>query len=136
MSDLLCYTGVLLFVIGLLTGFAIPRFRSPRIGLSAHLASTQSGVALIAFGLLWSHLDFWPGWSAPLADALWLSFYVLWFGLVLGAAWGTGRSLPIAGAGFQATKTQERTAIAFIVLGSLGSLGALIAVLFQWKWIG
>ncbi len=33
LSSILCFTGVLLFLMGLLTGFAIPFFRSARIGL-------------------------------------------------------------------------------------------------------
>jgi len=136
MSNVLCFTGVLLFVLGLVTGFAIPAFRSPRIGLSAHLTGVQCGTALIAFGFLWPKLAFWPGWSAALAHVAWISFYVLWVGLVLGAVWGTGRTLPIAGAGFEAPKWQENAAKAFVAAGSLGCLFALAAVLVQWRWIG
>ena len=51
-SSTLSFMGALLFLLGLLTGFGIPAFRSPRIGLSAHLDAIQSGLALIAFGLL------------------------------------------------------------------------------------
>ena len=39
LSSTLCFMGAMLFMLGLLTGFAIPMFRSPRIGLSAHLAA-------------------------------------------------------------------------------------------------
>ena len=48
---------VLLFLAGLLTGFAIPFFRSSRIGLSAHLTGVQSCTFLIAFGLMWPRLS-------------------------------------------------------------------------------
>ena len=56
LSSTLCFMGALLFMLGLLTGAGIPSFRSPRIGLSAHLAAIESGLALIAFGLLIPHL--------------------------------------------------------------------------------
>ena len=135
-SSLLCFTGVLLFTLGLMTGFGIGLARAPRLGLSAHLAATQCGVALIAFGLLWPHLNLWKGWSLPLATVLWISFYLIWIGLCLGALWGTGRVLPIAGAGHTAALWQERTAIAPIAIGSLGSLGAVVLLLVQWRYGG
>ncbi len=132
----LAFTGVLLFLLGLATGFAIPAMRAPRLGLSAHLASTQSGIALIAFAFLWPKLSFWHGWSAPLAHTIWVSFYVLWIGLVLAGAWGTGRSLPIAGAGYTAQPWQERTAITLIGVASLAVFAAIALVLIQWNWTG
>ena len=133
-SSLLCFVGVLLFSLGLMTGFGIGFARAPRIGLSAHLAATQCGIALIAFGLLWPHLTLWKGWSLPLATVLWVSFYLIWIGLCLGAFWGTGRALPLAGAGHAAAVWQERAAIAPIAVGSLGSLGTVILLLVQWRY--
>ena len=67
LSSTLCFMGALLFMLGLLTGFGIPRFRSPRIGLSAHLAAIESGLGLIAFGLLLPHLAISPDGPAPSA---------------------------------------------------------------------
>jgi hypothetical protein len=133
-SSLLCFLGVLLFGLGLATGFGIGIARAPRIGLSAHLAATQCGIALIAFGFLWPNLTFWKGWAAPLAHVIWTSFYLIWIGLALGAFWGTGRVLPLAGAGHAAALWQERAAIAPIAIGSLGSLGAITMLLVQWRW--
>jgi len=135
LAPLLCFTGTLLFLLGLLTGFGIPAFRTPRIGLSAHVAAIESGLALIAFGLMWPHLGLSESWAAPIAHTFWLSLYVLWIGLLLGAVWGTGRSLPIAGAGFTTVAWQETTARALISLGALGSAGAVVALPFQWKWV-
>jgi hydroxylaminobenzene mutase len=135
-TSMLCFAGVLLFLIGLATGFAIPALKAPRIGLSAHLAATQMGIALVVFGLLWERLNFWDGWSAPLAHILWLSFYVVWAGIVLGAVWGTGRALPIAGAGFQAMKWQEQAVLLPVAIGSFASFGAIVMLLIQWRWKG
>ena len=134
MTSLLCFTGVLLFLIGLLTGFAIPALKVPRIGLSAHLAATQMGVALIAFGFLWERLTFWNGWSAPLAHVLWISFYIVWAAILLGGIWGTGRALPIAGAGHVAAKWQEQLTLLPLALGSFASFGVIVMLLIQWRW--
>ena len=134
MTSLLCFTGVLLFLIGLLTGFAIPALKVPRIGLSAHLAATQMGIALIAFGFLWERLTFWNGWSAPGAQLLWISFYVVCAAILLGGIWGTGKALPIAGAGHVAAKWQEQITLLPLALGSFGGLGVIVMLLIQWKW--
>ena len=134
MTSLLCFTGVLLFLLGLITGFVIPALKAPRIGLSAHVAATQMGVALIAFGLLWERLTFWNGWSAPLAYILWISFYVVWAAILLGGVWGTGKTLPIAGMGHVAARWQERVTLLPLALGSLGGLGVIVMLLIQWKW--
>ncbi|MGN6147394.1 MAG: hydrogenase [Rhizomicrobium sp.] len=134
MTSLLCFTGVLLFLLGLRTGVANPALQSPRIGLSAHLAATQMGIALIAFGFLWERLTFWNGWSAPLAHILWISFYVTWAAILLGGIWGTGKALPIAGAGHVAVKWQEQITLLPLALGSFGGLGVIVMLLIQWKW--
>jgi hydroxylaminobenzene mutase len=81
--------GTLLFLLGLLTGFGIPSFRSPRIGLSAHLAAIESGLGLIAFGLLLPHLAIATAWTEAIGASLWIS---------------------------------------------LGSAGAIVALLAQWRW--
>lgn len=133
-SSILSFMGALLFLLGLLTGFGIPMFRSPRIGVSAHLDAIESGLGLIAFGLLIPHLTISPGWASLIAYTMWISFYVLWLGLLFGAAWGTGRTISIAGAGMSAEPWQENAARALISLGSIGSVIAIAALLVQWRW--
>src|SRR6266542_3115962 len=55
---LLLQVGVLLFLLALLVGLAIPRFTLPRLALSAHLLGITQGTFLIAIGLLWPKLRF------------------------------------------------------------------------------
>jgi (hydroxyamino)benzene mutase len=134
LSSTLCFMGALLFMLGLLTGFAIPMFRSPRIGLSAHLAAIESGLGLIAFGLMLPHLAISTGWAGTIGHSLWISLYVLWVGLLFAAVYGTGKTLPIAGAGLAAKLWQENVARILISIGSLGSAAAVLALLSQWHW--
>jgi hydroxylaminobenzene mutase len=136
MSDMLCFTGLLLFLLGLLVGFGIPAFSSPRLGVSAHATGLQSGIALLVVGLLWPHLQFWDGWSAPTAYVLWVSLYVIFAGMTLGAVWATGRSLPLAGGGEPAQLWQEHCVRALLAIGSLGTTAAVLAMLVQWHWTG
>jgi hydroxylaminobenzene mutase len=133
-SSTLSFMGALLFLLGLLTGFAIPKFRSPRIGVSAHLDAIESGLGLIAFGLLLLHLRLSVGWASFIGHTMWISLYLLWIGLLVGAAYGTGKSLPIAGAGLVAKEWQENTARTLISIGSIGAVGAIVALLAQWRW--
>jgi (hydroxyamino)benzene mutase len=133
-SSILSFMGALLFLLGLLTGFGIPMFRSPRIGVSAHLDAIESGLGLIAFGLLIPHLTISLGWASLIGYTMWISLYVLWLGLLFGAVWGTGRTIPIAGAGVSAEPWQENAARSLISLGSLGSVLAIAALLVQWRW--
>ena len=129
----LCFSGVLLFFLGLLTGFAIPAARSPRIGLSAHLTGVQSGTFLIAVGSLWPKLDL-GSWSAPVGHALWLSLYAIWLSLLLAALFGAGRGLPMAGQGMTTTKGKQAIVSVLLIGGSLVSALAVAAMLIGWTW--
>jgi hydroxylaminobenzene mutase len=133
-SSTLSFMGALLFMLGLLTGFGIPKFRSPRIGVSAHLDAIESGLGLIAFGLLLLHLRISVGWASLIGHTMWISLYVLWLGLLAGAVFGTGKSIPIAGAGLVAKPWQENAAVTLISAGSIGSVLAIGALLAQWRW--
>ncbi len=107
MESTLAFTGVLLFFLGLLTGFVIPVAKSPRIGLSAHLTGVQSGTFLIAAGLLWPKLAL-GSWGTVVGHLLWISLYAIWLSLVLGAVWGAGRGLAIAGQGIRQRRASSR----------------------------
>lgn len=121
--------GFLIFTLGLVIGATIPRFRNPRMGLSAHTTAVQAGTALIAFGLFWPQFEI-DGWAAmPLALSLIASFVILILSLVLAASFGAGKALPIAGKGFSSSKAKERT-VSILALGSVWMLLACVAVCF------
>ena len=123
-SHYLLVNGMLLFILGLLNGLVIPLFKNKRMGLSAHLAGVQSGMVLLLFGFLWARL------SLPeilLSASYWLSLYsmyAIWLALLLAAIWGSSRSTPIAGAGFQASKRQELIVQLLLVSGSVAIIAA------------
>jgi hydroxylaminobenzene mutase len=127
----LSFAGVLF--LGLLTGFAIPAARSPRLGLSAHLTGVQSGTFLIAAGLLWPRIGL-AGWSGPVGHALWLSLYALWLSLLLAAAFGAGHGLPIAGQGIATTRGRQAIVSVLLIGGSLVAAAAVAAMLFGLTW--
>jgi (hydroxyamino)benzene mutase len=135
MSDInseLAISGVVLFLLGLLNGFAIPFGRSPRLGLSAHLTAVQSGTFLIAMSAIWPHIKFSVGLAQVLSTALWSSLYLLWLALFFAGILGAGRGLPIAGGGIEAKPFQQRAVSAILMTGTLSAtvvIGIIAAVL-------
>jgi (hydroxyamino)benzene mutase len=111
--------GTLLFLLGLLTGFAIPLLANPRMGLTSHLEGVMNGTFLLVVGLLWPRLRL-----SPLAQValFWLAVYgtfANWATTLLAAAWGAGASMmPIAGNGLLGSSAQEATIAALLL--SLG----------------
>ena len=75
--------GVMVVLLGLLTGFGIPRIHSPQLGNAAHLVGLIGGFGLVAFGLLWPRLSIGRFGSALGAWMIALSMYLSWSGLVL-----------------------------------------------------
>lgn len=127
---LLGKAGFLIFTLGLAIGAAIPRFRNPRMGLSAHTTAVQSGTALVAFGLFWPQFEI-NSWAAmPLAVSLVVSFAILIGSIVLAAIFGASEALPIAGKGFSSTKAKERTVSILAIGSSVWMLLACIAICF------
>lgn len=131
-TTLLCVAGFVLFFLGLVNGFLIPVGRSPRIGLSAHLAGVQSGTFLIAAGLAWPMMHLWPSLNLPIAHVLWGSLTAVWVSLLLGGLFGAGRGLPIAGGGITTTPGKQLTVSVLLIGGSIGTFLAVAAALIGW----
>jgi len=100
--------GVLLFLLGLLTGLIVPVLANPRMGLSSHLEGVMNGLVLVVLGLLWPRLRL-SGTASTVALGLALyGTYVNWATTLAAAAWGAGAPMmPIAGLGHQGTRLQE-----------------------------
>ena len=129
-SRRLLQLGIFLFLLGLLTGFAVPAFSSPRIGLSNHLGGVMNGMFLIALGLIWPRLRLSQRISSV---TFWFAIYgtfVTWTGTLLAAIWGAGGMLPFAGAGSQGTQAQE--AIIGFLLISPGIVMVALCLLVLW----
>jgi hypothetical protein len=52
----LLWHGMLLFLLGLLTGFVEQKFNNPRMGLAAHLEGVMNGIFLVALGAAWTEV--------------------------------------------------------------------------------
>lgn len=114
-SHRLLRLGVFLFLLGLLTGFAIPAMANPRMGLSSHLEGVLNGLFLIVLGLIWPRLRLG---SAAQAVTCWLAVYgtfANWAATLLAAVWGAGQAMPLAAGAHQGTATQEIVILALLI---------------------
>ncbi|OBH89105.1 hydrogenase [Mycobacterium sp. E2733] len=124
MQTVLFTLGLVLFLIGLLTGFAVPALKNPRMALSSHLEAVLNGMFLVLLGLLWPHLHLPNAWGVTAVGLIVYAGYANWLATLLAAAWGAGRRLaPIAAADHEASVAKERT-VSFLLV----SLGLAIVV--------
>ncbi|KTD61156.1 hypothetical protein [Legionella spiritensis] len=104
----LLWFGVLLFLLGLITGFATPFMKNPRMGLSSHLEGLMNGMFLILLGIIWPHLRLTGrilGWTGTLAL---FAAYTNWAATLLAGIWGAGADMmPLAGGDYHGLPWQE-----------------------------
>ncbi len=124
MQTALFTLGLILFLVGLLTGFAIPALKNPRMALSSHLEAVLNGMFLVVLGLLWPHLHLSHAWGVTAVALIVYAAYANWLATLLAAAWGAGRRLaPIATGDHVASAGKERVVSVLLV-----SLGVAIVV--------
>jgi hydroxylaminobenzene mutase len=123
--------GILLFLLGLLTGFVVPLLVNPRMGLSSHLEGILNGIFLVLLGLVWPKLRLSRFW---LLAAFWLAIYgtyANWSTTLLAAFWGAGSSMmPLAAGGLKGSPAQE--AIIDVLLYSLSLAMIAVCVIVLW----
>ena len=126
----LLWHGVLLFLLGLLTGLAGAHFSNMRMGLAAHLEGVMNGILLLALGSVWQEVRL-P--VAPARATFWLLLYgayANWLVTTLAAILGTGSMTPIAAAGRSAAPWQEMVVSVGFVTIALSIICATLLILF------
>src|SRR5437660_9176257 len=123
-------TGILLFLLALVTGMIMPWLANMRMGLSAHLVGLLGGLFLIALGLIWGDKDL-----PQLLDtaAFWLALFGSYANLCttfLAAAFGTNRLTPLAGSGHLAAAWQEN----IVTFGLASASAAMVTVCILVLW--
>ncbi|BBX97736.1 hydrogenase [Mycobacterium lacus] len=130
MQTLLFTLGLVLFLLGLLTGFAVPALTNPRMALSSHLEAVLNGMFLVLLGLLWPHIDLPGAWKVAVVVLVVYAAYANWLATLLAAAWGAGRKLaPIAAGGHEASAAKEGF-VNFLLLSLAASIvvGVVIVI--------
>lgn len=133
-GQLLLVAGTVQFLLGLLTGLALPVLKNKRMGLSAHLVGVQHGMVLWALGLIVPPLAPAPAIDGWMVYSFLLGLYGLWLAMLLAAIWGASQALPMAGAGHRASAGRERIVAALVYLPA--TLIVLGTVLLLWRQLG
>jgi len=125
MGRWLLQLGVLLFFIGLLTGFALPVAANPRMALSSHLEGVMNGLFLLALGAIWHRLQLGPQAQRAAFGLVVYGTYVNWGTTLLEAIWGAGeKMMPLGAAGYSGSSAQET----FIAFGLISLSVAMLVV--------
>jgi (hydroxyamino)benzene mutase len=129
----LLWNGMLVFLLGLLTGFGEPSFGNPRMGLAAHLEGIMNGTFLLVLGAVWPEAKM----SRPLRIvAFWGALYgayANWAVTTLAAIFGTAALSPITGLGHTAQPWQEiLVTLGFVSVG-IAMLGSSALILWGFR---
>lgn len=109
MHERLLALGVVLFLLGLLTGMAIPLLKNPRMGLASHLQGMTNGPFLVLIGVIWPQEHLPHLWQVIAVTLLIYGTYANWLATQLGALWGAGsRWAPVEAGTHRAAATRER----------------------------
>ena len=122
--------GMVLFLLGLITGFVVMKFVNPRQGLAAHLEGVMNGTFLVVAGFVWSELWLSPKAQKAAYGLLLYGTFANWFFTNLGAVWGTSRITPLAGAGFTGSTMQENIVAAGLATVGLSMVLSLLLIIY------
>jgi hydroxylaminobenzene mutase len=103
----LMWHGVLLFLLGLLTGVVEQRFTNVRMRLAAHLEGVMNGTFLIALGAIWTEVSLPPLAKGTTYWVVLYGTYANWLFTTLAAVFGTAASNPTIAAGYKGQPWQE-----------------------------
>jgi len=134
LAQKLIFWGALLFLLGSVQGLVISAFTSPRMAVSAHVSAVQGGMALMIFGLIWQFMSLTEKWLKVCCSFIILSMYIIWVAIMLSAAFGASKGLPIAGAGFSSSTFNELLIVVLLTIGGgIGIFAMILVVLGLYK---
>jgi (hydroxyamino)benzene mutase len=114
----LIWYGMLLFLLGLFTGFLEPQFTNPRMGLASHLEGVMNGMFLIALGAVWTEVRLSPRLKTAAYWTALYGAYANWAVTGLAAIFGTAALSPVTGAGHSGLAWQESAVtLGFVTVG-------------------
>jgi len=134
MQTVLFTLGLVLFLIGLLTEFAVPACKNPRMALSSHLEAVLNGMFLVLVGLLWPHLDLPNAWGVGAVVLIVYSAYANWLATLLAAVWGAGRKLAPIAAGDHEASTAKEGFVSFLLVSLSLSIVAGVGIVIAGLW--
>jgi hydroxylaminobenzene mutase len=131
MQTLLFVSGLVLFLLGLFTGFVVPKLKNPRMGLASHIEAHMNGIFLIVLGLLWSFVEVSRTVETLAVALLVYGAYANWFATLLAGIWGAGgRMMKIAAPAHEGSAAKEGIIKFLLVTLSLADVVGVVIVLY------
>ena len=129
MNRLQIQLGFVLILLALFTGFGMPLYTSPRLGLAAHIVGITGGLVLIAIGALAPAFALGTRATAVMMWSWVYAAYANWLACLLGGITGASRLTPIAGAGTRGDALAEGV-VSFLLqsLSVAAIVGTILAV--------
>jgi hydroxylaminobenzene mutase len=129
MQTLLFALGLILFLLGLITGLAVRAVKNPRMGLASHLQGMTNGPFLIVLGLLWPYLNLTHGWQVASVALLAYGTYANWLATQLAAIWGAGRKFAPEAAGGHVASAGKEGLVNFLLASLVPAMIAACIIL-------
>ena len=126
----LMWHGMLLFLLGLVTGLVEQRFTNMRMGVSAHLEGVMNGTFLVALGAIWTEVRLPPPAKAAAYWTALYGTYANWLTTTFAAVFGTAAGNPISSAGHHGQPWQESLAAAGFLSVAVAIIASSVLVLW------
>lgn len=104
----LLQAGILLILIGLISGFLIDSESIKILGIAAHLAALICGILLISLGSVWPNINLSKRMSISCIILVIYATYGTWATYLFAAVTGAGGMFPIASKGVVGSPIQEK----------------------------
>lgn len=122
--------GMILFLLGLLTGLSIMLFKNPRMGLAAHLKAILNGIFLVVAGIIWDEIKISASLKMFCLVSLLYGTYANWLFTLLSAIWGTSKMTPLSGSGYSGSNIQESIISAGLITVALTMIFSLVVIIY------
>ena len=103
----LFWHGMLLFLLGLVTGLFEQKLKNSRMGLAAHLEGLMNGTFLLALGAAWQESRLSRRMAGVAFGTALYGAYANWASTALAATLGTASMTPLASGAFKGQPWQE-----------------------------
>jgi (hydroxyamino)benzene mutase len=122
--------GMILFLLGLLTGLVMINFKNPRMGLSAHMEGILNGIFLVITGIIWKELRISKSLGFITFSTLIYGTYMNLLTTLFAAYLGTSNITPVTGAGFHGTDVQEQFVTGGFISVGVTMLFSLLVIIY------
>lgn len=132
-ADKLLFLGVLLFLLGLITGLIVPAFSGPRLAVSSHIEGVLNGIFLLVLGLLWHKLALSERVLKITFGLALYGTFANWFALLVAAVFNAGKMLGVAAGGQKGPPAAEALVAFLLVTLSLSMIIISVTILVGLK---